>query len=164
MLHPSDSSLHTHEGQSAVLQLLKNKLQIIGELSEKEISLPENKLIRFKVDGVSESNKVLVEVYARIGKLHGAQKKKIGHDILKLSTIRKLHPDWTDAKLYIAFASLEAKESVSGWLRRAAEAWEVSLIDLPVDEGLREQLLAAQSKQKMVNLPADVVPVLSDTD
>lgn len=138
-----------------MLKLVKKELNIPGELTELEIRLPESQ-ISWRVDGVSRESKTLVEVYSRIGQLHGAQKKKIGHDILKLCTIRQVHPDWKDARLVIAFASPEANRSIGGWLRAAAAEWRVELLDVAVEDELKEKLISAQSRQKMVNMPQDI--------
>jgi hypothetical protein len=101
-----------------------------------------------------------------VGKLHGAQKKKVAHDILKLDTIRKVHPAWKDAKLVIAFASREAKDSIGGWLQVAANERKIILLNVEIEDDLRDRLIAAQEKQKMVNvvLPRDVLPALSELD
>ena len=82
-----------------------------------------------EVDARSPDNSVFVEAYARQGPLKGAQLKKIGQDILKLALLQR-EANFGGTRAIIAFASEEARDSVRGWLRRAAatgiaraEAW-----------------------------------------
>lgn len=161
-MHPSDSTIQTTEAQNSILKLAKEQLNLKFDLIETPIVLDEG--VSWRVDGASKEDQILVEVYSRIGALHGAQKKKVGLDILKLSTIKKFHPDWANAKLFIAFASEEAKTSITGWLSFAALKHEVSLIVCPVESKLTQSLLAAQARQNMQNVPIDVQLEVHEND
>lgn len=100
-----------------------------------------------EVDGCTPDRSVLVEAYARQGELKGAQLKKISQDVLKLALIKR-DPRWADARVIIAFTSQEAHDSVTGWLRHAAEVFGVELLvveDIP--DRLRERIRAAQQRQ-----------------
>ncbi|MGH2777391.1 MAG: hypothetical protein ACRDJB_01955 [Actinomycetota bacterium] len=114
-----------------------------------------------QVDARSAHDDVIVEAYARQGALKGAQLKKVGQDILKFALLRRT-AGWVDARLILAFASAEAKESIRGWVAQAAEVFEVEfvVVDLPPED--REQILAAQQRQVMVNLSADEADALAD--
>ena len=116
-----------------------------------------------EVDARSNQGSVFVKAYARQGKLKGAQIKKIGPDILKLALLRRKEQN-LGARAIIAFASQEASDSIRGWLRRAAEEFGVELMVVEIDQSLREQILAAQNRQIMVNVDATVVDVVEDLE
>lgn len=149
MTKASNSHVQTTKGQSAILEFFKTT-KFPDLIFESEITLPDGNTC--KVDGSSIEGKALIEVYSRVGKLHGAQPKKIGTDILKLSTIRKVHPDWKDAKLIIAFADSKAMQSISGWLNAAAKQNGVDLELATIDNDLRMELEETQKIQRMVNV------------
>lgn len=110
--------------------------------------------VHIEVDARSEDGHLFVEAYARQGALRGAQLKKIGQDILKLALLRH-QAAHARARFVIVFASSEARDSVRGWLRYAAEQFGVELRVVALPDGMREQILAAQQRQVMVNLSAD---------
>jgi hypothetical protein len=114
-----------------------------------------------QVDARSENNGVLVEAYARQGALKGAQLKKVGQDILKFALLRQTG-GWAEARMILAFASNEAKESIRGWLAQAAEVFEVELVVVALAREASERILAAQQRQVMVNLSADEAAALAD--
>ena len=116
-----------------------------------------------EVDARSDNGSVFVEAYARQGSLKGAQLKKIGQDVLKLALLKR-EADYTDTRAIIAFASQEARDSIKGWLRRAAEAFEVELRVVSISDELREEIPAAQSRQVMVNIDATLADVADDVE
>ncbi|WP_354701251.1 hypothetical protein DSM112329_01560 [Paraconexibacter sp. AEG42_29] len=84
------------------------------------------------LDGVDAGPTVLVEVFARRGRLKGPQLDKVARDALKLATLGRAHPS---ARLVIAFADADAARSVTGgsWLAEALRTWniEVLVVDVP---------------------------------
>ncbi|MEJ7630697.1 MAG: hypothetical protein WKF54_14005 [Nocardioidaceae bacterium] len=107
--------------------------------------------VYIEVDAATADESVVVEVYARQGKLKGAQPKKIAQDILKLALLKR-EGGRKCTEAIIAFASQQARDSISGWLRQAAETFDVKLEVVDVPQDLRDQILRAQSRQVMVNL------------
>lgn len=98
-------------------------------------------------DGVDTENRVLVEVYSRIGKLPPGPQRKLAKDILKLNRLNRLNgEEWS---LVMAFASEEAAAFLlgNGWVAEEVRAFgiEVVVVDLPAEK--REALLAAQVRQ-----------------
>ncbi len=110
-----------------------------------------------EVDARASDNSVFVAAYARQGSLKGAQRKKIGQDILKLALLKR-EVTFAGNRVIIAFASHEARDSVRGWLRRTAEAFDVELLVVQISEDLRNEIPSAQSRQVMVNIDATLVP------
>lgn len=115
-----------------------------------------------QVDAASPDGKVLAEIFARQGELKGGQQKNVAIDTLKLITIRCEHHD---TRLVIAFADEEASRYATGggWVAQALRTWnvDVEIIDIPQD--LRDEILAAQQRQRMVNADDAADDVASDT-
>lgn len=107
--------------------------------------------VHVQVDGVDDGELVFVEVYARQGPLKGAQFHKVARDVLKLVRVREHHG--SKVRTVIVFASSAARDSVRGWLQQAAADSGVELLAVEIDDGLRDQIRAAQERQVMVNLP-----------
>jgi hypothetical protein len=104
-----------------------------------------------EVDAATADEKVVAEAYARQGRLKGAQPKKIAQDILKLALLKR-EAGREETQTIIALASVEALDSISGWLRDAAHAFEVELRVVEIPDELRAKIRAAQARQVMVNL------------
>lgn len=106
---------------------------------------------------------IVVEAYARQGRLKGSQPKKIAQDVLKLALLKR-EPGWERTRAIIAFASHEARDSISGWLALAAAEFGVELFVVGISEELRMRILDTQRRQVMVNanLPADDLAVQRD--
>jgi hypothetical protein len=81
--HLSDST----EQQKAEEYMLSALEKELGLTFDPAASFPIN--IGVKPDAIDPKNKVVVEAYARVGKVHGAQLHKIKGDILKLVLIEK---------------------------------------------------------------------------
>ena len=107
--------------------------------------------VHIEVDAATEDQTVVVEAYARQGRLKGAQPKKVAQDILKLALLKR-EPGREHTEAIIAFASNEARDSISGWLNQAAKRFDIQLEVVDVPQELRDRILRAQSRQVMVNL------------
>lgn len=78
--------------------------------------------------------KVVVEIYARIGDLKGAQLHKVRADILKLAFIEKrLGSQW---KKYICFIDEDAAKFIKGtsWAAEAAREFEIKPIVVKIEK------------------------------
>jgi hypothetical protein len=117
-------------------------------LGPQSISLPDGAQV--DVDGVADDHSVLVEVFARQGRLKGAQFHKVARDALKLITLGRVYPD---ARLILAFGDQEAANCVTAksWLAEALRTWGVDVVVVELDDDVRDGLRAAQTRQVMVN-------------
>jgi hypothetical protein len=108
---------------------------------------------RVDVDGVDVDETVFVEIFAKQGRLRGAQFHKVARDALKLITLTKGRDG---ARRIIAFGDAEAAACVTGksWLAEALSTWEVEVLVVELDEEVRAGLRAAQARQVMAN-PSD---------
>jgi len=62
-----------------------------------------------------------------------------------------------DLRTVIVLASLEADQSIRGWLRHGADVLGVDFLVIELDQDWRSRITAAQTTQLMVNLPAELV-------
>lgn len=143
--HASDSS----EQQEAEVFMI-NALELeLGLSFDPDPILPI--AIGVKPDAIDLTNKAVVEVYARVGSLKGAQLHKVKGDILKLILIeKKLDERW---RKILCFASQSAANYALGksWVAEAVRTFgiEVHVKELPKE--LEAQIKKAQSRQRMVN-------------
>lgn len=143
--HLSDSS-EQREAEGHMLRLLEEKLNLSFDLNA---ILPVS--VGVQPDAIDLLNKTVVEVYARVGAVKGAQCHKIKGDVLKLALIgTELGADW---RKIMCFASDNAAGYVQGksWAAEAAKVFgiEVHVVALPSDQ--QAKVLAAQTRQRMVN-------------
>jgi hypothetical protein len=135
--HSSDSS-EQKIAEKPILMALEAMLGIrFDESSDFGIELA------VKPDAVSSPNKIVVEVYARIGAVKGAQLHKIKGDILKLAFIgQRLGVEW---KKILCFASKEAASYASGatWVAEAARAFGVEVLVVDIPEDIRTSIVTA---------------------
>lgn len=102
---------------------------------------------RVQIDGASEDRTVLVEAYARIGRLHGAQPKKLATDAFKLVWAGK---KLGASRLIIAVADVEAERHLKrpgAWLTAALDDAQVKVVRVELSDELRAALEAAQLRQ-----------------
>lgn len=145
--HQSDSAVQ-REAETAIIDALATELGVTL-VSGGSLSLSGG--ARIHLDARSEDGSVAVEAYARQGKLKGGQLKKIAQDVLKLALLRS-EPGLPDVRPIIVFASEEARSSITGWVKHAAEVFDVELHVVDIDPGLRDAIVATQLRQRMVNV------------
>jgi len=155
--HLSSSAVQT-KAEKEIVASLATILDIGLKQQPGKIALQGG--VYIEVDAVTDDDGIVVEAYARQGRLKGAQLKKVAQDILKLALLKR-EPDRTQTEAIIAFASQEAHDSISGWVRQAAKSFGVRLEVVPIPEALRQEILTAQGRQVMVNVDEiadDVAP------
>ena len=142
----------THKSDSS--EQRQAEIEILDSLSAKlGLTFGDHDLGRFgvKPDGVDTSKKVIVEVYARVGELKGAQLHKVKADLLKLVYLGdRLGSDW---RKIMCFGSDAAAAAVRGksWAAQAAKHFNVEVIVQPLSAEQAQRVVLAQSRQKMVN-------------
>ena len=156
--HVSDSAVQ-RRAEEVIRSLLAARLGV--DLAPATIKLAAGAPVQ--VDAASADRRILAEIFARQGALKGGQQKKVAIDTLKLITIRQERPDTT---LVIAFADPAAAAYATGrgWLAQALRTWHVDVEILDIPQHLREEILAAQAGQKMVNIEDVADDIAEDTD
>ncbi len=145
--HQSDSAVQRN-AERAIIDALAAELGAVL-VPGGRLSLTGGGEIR--LDARSEDGKFAVEAFARQGTLKSGQLKKIATDVLKLAFLQR-EPDYVDVRPIIVFASEDARSSVTGWVKRAADAFGVELHVVDIDPGLRAEIVATQEAQRMVNV------------
>lgn len=145
--HPS-SSLTQLRAEKEIVEALARRLDVDLRLRPGKVTVADG--VAIEVDAASADFSVVVEAYARQGRLKGAQPKKIAQDILKLALFKRI-PGREATRAVIAFASPEARKSVTGWLQHAADSFGVELVVVEVTDQTRAAIQAAQDRQIMVN-------------
>lgn len=146
MMHPSDSS-EQQTAESYMLKELSSKLGV--ELHSQKLELPTGNTVQ--IDGLNKQNKVLCELYARIGKLKGSQPDKVASDFLKMLFIEKAFGhNWSK---HFCFASDEAASLLMGksWLAMTAKTMDITIHIIKPPEIITESLVSAQKRQVMIN-------------
>ncbi len=130
-----------------LLQALNKKLSL--NLTPANFTLNDG--IKVQLDGLDEEHNAVCEVYARIGELKGSQPDKIASDILKMHFYEIFKGGRVRKIMCFSDAAASRKLMGRSWLAGAAKALgvEIQIIELPTE--IRERVIAAQSRQKMVN-------------
>lgn len=140
-IHQSDSKVQK-EAEAIVLAGVSEQLGV--PITQKvRLELDDAKV---ELDGANADESVLVEVFARIGKLKGAQLHKISTDTLKLVALAETRPD---ARLILAFADQDAADSVVGWRAAVLARHEIEKLVVELSEEQRQLILGAQADQKL---------------
>jgi len=103
------------------------------------------------VDGINRDRRFICEIYSRIGKLQAAQVEKVASDILKLGVLeRALGGVWRKAMCFADETAANVLRNRS-WLAKASKDLGVEVIVLSLPDTVRKAVLAAQTRQVMVN-------------
>jgi hypothetical protein len=149
MAHRSDSAV-----QREAEALIRDKVaaEVGKELTPTTVTFDTGAPVQ--VDGVAADESVLVEIFARQGKLKPGQQKKVALDAFKLVTLGRSRPG---AELILAFADAEAAAYPrgAGWLAEALKTWKVRVLVVDLDETERAKIRAAQLLQEMRNPETD---------
>lgn len=143
--HVSDSAVQRH-AEDVIRALLSEKLGV--PLAPRTITLAAGAAVQ--VDASAADGSVVAEIFARQGALKGGQQKKVAIDALKLITIQREYPA---EKLIICFADpvAAAYATGGGWVAQALRTWDVTVEIVDIPPYLRDEIVAAQAGQTMVN-------------
>ena len=143
--HASNSE-EQQKAESIMLNILAEKLDLNFDERSK---LPNT--VTAQPDAIDLNKKTIIEAYAHIGSLKGAQTHKVKGDILKLILVEKqLGGNW---KKILCFADDDTAKYVRGgsWVAEVVRTFdiEVQVVNLPQEQ--KEIICAAQKRQRMVN-------------
>lgn len=96
------------------------------ELVDEPVELTGGVVVR--PHGVDRDRTVFVMAHGRGREMVGRAQKLVTEEILKFTLIKA---DYPQARTLLVFASSEAKDSMKGWLQRAAEVNGVEVVLLP---------------------------------
>ncbi|MCL2594440.1 MAG: hypothetical protein FWD83_02805 [Promicromonosporaceae bacterium] len=149
---PASDSQPQRDAEAAIIETLAS--QLVPDLAASKRILVGAATVQ--VDARSADDRLLVEVYARQGALKPGQRNKVAKDILKLALLRQ-QPEFAESRAIIAFASQEARDSITGWIADAANQFGIELLVVEIPEELRAELLTAQARQAMTNIASSAL-------
>ena len=116
------------------------------------IYLDENTKVHIQPDFYSEEESIVGEIFSHIGKYKGSQPHKIANDILKMMLLDKVK-NKTHKKIFVVCRDEEKNvlESSSSWLSECIRQFDVDVIKVDIPDTIKEQVLAAQKRQIMIN-------------
>ena len=141
-LHPSDARAQ-RAAEPLIISAVASHLGI--PLRPTRVDLGQG--VRVEIDGASADLSVLVEAYAHVGELRGAQPKKLATDAYKLVwTARRINAK----RLIIAVADSAVEAYLlrpKAWLTAALQDSQVEVIRVSIDADAQAQVVEAQRIQ-----------------
>lgn len=132
------------------LKSVEQALEIIREkpgyrsLERKTVGFGD---FEYPLDGVNSTGSRMVEINAHVGRMESVDLPKVTEDILRFAAIRS-QPGREKAVCEIYFVDEKARDSVTGWIKEAADELGIGL---EVVEGfparLHEKLVKAQKSR-----------------
>jgi hypothetical protein len=140
--HPSDSLIQ----RSAEPLILAGLSSLLGTvLTPSRVNMGDGVFV--EIDGASEDRSILVEAYAHVGPLKGAQPRKLAADAFKLTWAGKR---LGSKRLVLAIADGEVAAHLArpkAWLTAALRDSGVEVIRVELDSLVMSTLSAAQRTQ-----------------
>lgn len=144
--HPSDSQAQRNAEIALLVELSHHfGFPVHGE----RIDLGDG--CHINVDGMNRENRLICEIFSRIGKLQAAQVEKVASDILKLTLLeRTLGGVWRKAMCFADETAANVLRNRS-WLAAAAKCANIEVVVAKLPADVHQSVLAAQARQIMVN-------------
>ncbi len=144
------SSYEQMQAEKELFNKVREQLQI-ELLKNAKISLSEDGITYIEPDFYSEEFNVVGEIFAHIGKPKKAQDNKIANDILKMLLLEKV-TGRTFRKILVV-CDQKQKEKLKGRsaLAFSIEAFGIEIMDIGIDDNMRNNILQAQKRQRMIN-------------
>lgn len=144
------SSIEQQYAEDVIFKQVEQILNVKLE-SNCKIYLADNAFTYMQPDFYSETECVIGEIFAHIGKPKKAQDNKIANDILKMLLLEKVKGK-RYRKILVVCDEAELKKLTGlSVLAESIRQFDIEVMYVEVDENLRTQLLRAQARQKMVN-------------
>ena len=142
MCHKSDSTEQT-QAEYPIRNWIQKELNVT--LESKELNLNDG--CKVQIDAYSEKERILCDIYARIGELKPGQDDKVAVDILKLIYVSKsLGGKW---RKIFCFTDKRASKKLTGngWIAKAAKKFGVKVMVAPQDDAENKKRIATQKRQ-----------------
>jgi hypothetical protein len=143
----TEAAGHSREQRAAEVHLLAGCSQLVGRtLEPTTIRLPSG--VRVEVDGADREQTVLVECWAHIGKVKGAQRLKVLTDAFKLTWIANNIPG--RPRLILCMGDHEAAApflNQRAWFGQALKDQGVEVLVVSLPQDIRDSVIDAQQRQ-----------------
>ena len=145
------ASLEQIQAEETMFPIIERMLNARLEKNRK-IYLADNAYTYIQPDFYSESDLILGEIFAHIGKPKKAQDNKISNDILKMLLLEKV--SGKNYRKIIAVCDETEMKKLKGLsaLAESIRQFHIEVLYVRIDESLKNKLLDAQCRQKMVNV------------
>lgn len=136
--------------EKQIFNLLEKKLGVELEANRK-LYLGESRFTFIQPNFYNNKNKIIGEISAHIGSPKSSQIHKLSQDILKMLLFEKINE--VVFRKMIVVSDLELYEKLQGKsiLSESIRQFGIELVYIEIAQELREQILAAQKRQRMVN-------------
>lgn len=144
------SSLEQQETEKHIFRIVEEILGVKLE-NNKKIFLADNSFTYIQPDFYSETELIIGEIFAHIGKPKKAQDNKIANDILKMLLLEKI--TGKHFRKIIVVCDEEEQKKLQGLsaLAESIRQFEIEIMKIEIDNDLRNMILNAQKRQKMIN-------------
>ena len=117
----------------------------------KKIFLADNAFTYMQPDFYSAENYIVGEIFAHIGKPKKAQDNKIANDVLKMLLLEKITGKQFRKILVVCDEEEQKKLQGLSALAESIRQFGIEIIRIEIDDDLRDKILTAQKRQKMIN-------------
>lgn len=144
------SSLEQQETEKQIFLMVEEILGVKLE-NNKKIFLADNSFTYIQPDFYSETELIIGEIFAHIGKPKKAQDNKIANDILKMLLLEKI--TGTHFRKIIVVCDEEEQKKLQGLsaLAESIRQFGIEIMKIEIGDDLRNMILDAQKRQKMIN-------------
>lgn len=144
------SSWEQQQAEDVIFKQVEQLLNVKLEPNCK-IYLSDNAFTYMQPDFYSETECIVGEIFAHIGNPKKAQDNKIANDILKMLLLENVKKK-TYRKILVVCDEAELKKLTGmSVLSESIRQFGIEVMYVKIDDTLRNQLLSAQARQKMVN-------------
>ena len=113
--------------------------------------MADNAYTYIQPDFYSETELIIGEIFVHIGKPRKAQDNKISNDILKMLTLEKITGKKYKKIIVVCDEAEHKKLTGLSVLAESIRQFDIEIMYVEIEEELREKIINAQSRQKMIN-------------
>lgn len=135
-------------------EVLFHKVREVLDISldkNKKIFLADNAFTYIQPDFYSEEACIIGEIFAHIGKPKKAQDNKISNDILKMLLLEKITNKQYRKIIVVCDEAEQKKLQGLSALAESIRQFDIEIVYIALDEGIRSQIIEAQKTQRMIN-------------
>lgn len=144
------SSMEQMRAEEKIFLLVEKTLNVSLEKNPK-LYLSNNKYTYIQPDFYSAQDLIIGEIFSHIGKPKKAQDNKIANDILKMLLLEKISGRSYRKMIVVCDLAEEKKLNGASVLGESIRQFGIEVLYIEIDEALRQEILAAQERQKMIN-------------
>ncbi len=145
------SSMEQQDAETVIFEQVEQLLNVKLEPNCK-IYLADNAFTYMQPDFYSETECIVGEIFAHIGKPKKAQDNKIANDILKMLLLDKVTGKHHRKIIVVCDTSEKKKLEGKSVLAESIRQFNIEIMYVEIDAETQKQIVAAQELQKMTNI------------